>query len=288
MNTSLTSNRAVGQFPISVPTSLAIEALVGIHPDHKVTKPPILKYEELWVNLRVLFRNFISSIDRDAIPKIKPSDIASVLEEEMGYIESIIKEESNGSVRVVFYYSNYSDVEHHFKKAVVRMDNTEKQKFMTALHNATIKIILDRHKINNDYNLFVFALLLKPRTEQKKHAVILTNYAIDLLAYKEFAKLTLVESHTGKLKDLAEFYTKFAGIDGQDLSQIPFTGYFLTIFGDKETFRSFDLKTRMDIIGIAKKYNWSVISTIDKIKYGIDQLQNPYERTIIRDMMSTM
>ena len=283
MRTSYASKRAIGQYPLSIATSLPLEHICGIHPDYIVKTLPILEYEELWINLRTLFRNFIGALEKDDVGRISPPMIASALFEEMSYIEDIVKEKSAGTVRVVFYYSDYSGIEQHHKGAVLRMDNTEKQKEYTRLHNQTIDLVLKQHKVNPSNNLFLYQLHLKPKSVEKKKALIITHYAIDLISYKEFSHLTLLESHTGKLKERAQWYTKYA--DGKVLSQIPFTLYFLIIFGDDATFRPFQIKTRNNILEISRKYHWNSITTRDKILYGIKELKNPYEKTILLDII---
>ena len=240
MITDLMSSRTIGQFPLSIATSLAMEAAFGIYPDRPETKEPILKYDTLWVNVRTIFRNIMGSLEKEFADRVTPPMLANTLNEEMMFINDVIKERANNATTVVFYYSNYIDIEKHFKHGVVRMDNTPKQKEYTALH--------------------------------------------DLLSDHIFKKLTLLESHTGHFKEKSQWNSKFSG-DTKLLNQIPFNSCFIRIFGDDTTFRPFTIKTRNDIIEIAKKYNWSSVSTKDKIRYGIQQLMNPYEKEIILSML---
>ena len=286
MNTDLIANRTVGQFPLSIGTSLAIESALGIHPEIIVKSPPLLKYDEFYINIRTLFRNIFGSLDRDNAFKATPRQLATALDEEMTMIEEIVKEKINSTVRVIYYYSNYNNLETIFKHSVIRMDNTEKQKLYTKIHNETIKILLDEHKEKKNHNLLVYNLLVKPHTQSPKKTLILTNYLLDLLKHSEFGHLSLLESHTGTIKGMSQWYTKFYKIEGQDLSQIPLNSCLLTIFGDKETFSPFQMKTRLNVLEIAKKYKWSSVSTYDKINYGLITLQNPYEKEIILSMLS--
>lgn len=279
--TDLSTNRMLGQYPLSIATSLAIESATNIHEEVKHKSPPILEYDELWVNIRTMFRNIVGALDKDIASRITPKSIANALLDEMNMLESIINEFTNNKVKVIFYYSNYARLELLYKHALIRMDNTDKQKEFTILHNQTIKIVLDKQTIEKTHDIRVFDLHIK--TENKCKALILTNYAFDLLSYNKFNKLTLLESHTGHIKNRAQFYTKY--MNGAELSQIPFTLYFLIIFGDSQTFRPFNIKLRKMILDVAKKYNWSAVSTRDKIKYGIEQLKNEYEKQIILEMM---
>ena len=280
MITDLMSSRTIGQFPLSIATSLAMEAAFGIYPDRPETKEPILKYDTLWVNVRTIFRNIMGSLEKEFADRVTPPMLANTLNEEMMFINDVIKERTNNATTVVFYYSNYIDIEKHFKHGVVRMDNTPKQKEYTALHNQTIKILLDS---NEHIGIKIFNLELHGN-HKDLNALIITHYAIDLLSDHIFKKLTLLESHTGHFKEKSQWNSKFSG-DTKLLNQIPFNSCFIRIFGDDTTFRPFTIKTRNDIIEIAKKYNWSSVSTKDKIRYGIQQLMNPYEKEIILSML---
>lgn len=284
MNTYLTSNRTLGQFPLSIATSLAIEAAFGIYPDRPETKEPILKYNTLWINIRTLFRNTLGAMEKGDAGRVQPPMLAITLSEEMTFIRDIIKERTNNSVNVVFYYSNYSNIETHFKHSVIGMDNTDKQKEYTLLHNQTIEILFENNKKEHIHDIRLFKLFLTEHSISNSDVAIITHYAIDLLSAHIFKKLTLLESHTGHFKDKVLWYTKFNG-DTKELNQIPFNKCFITVFGDDVTFRPFALKTRVNILELAKKYNWTAITTIDKLRYCIGQLKNPYEKEILLSML---
>jgi hypothetical protein len=66
---------------------------------------------------------------------------------------------------------------------------------------------------------------------------------------------------------------------------IPFTQYFLRIFGDKEFFSPMDSKLRKDIVELATKYGWSALTTDARIRMNLDQLKNPFFRDTVKDMM---
>jgi hypothetical protein len=271
------AERAVGQFPLSVATSLAIESACGIHPEIQVARAPILKYPTMWVNARTLFRNFMGSLPKDAARGIVSEDIAEVVAEEMDQIESIIRDYSNGRTQLVFYYSNYANMERKYKHAVLRMDNTPKQKEYTAIHNNAMEMLI-KHL---GKRLLVFELKLRPET--RPQTLLLTHYAYDLVSNPAFASLALLESHTGAIKERAQWYTKY--YQGKELPMIPFREDFLQVFGDNEHFRPMDIRLRRELIDVATKYKWSAVTTKDKILYGINQMQNPYARDLLKDIL---
>lgn len=274
---SILSDRALGQYPVSIATSLAIEALAGIYEDRPEYPAPILKFGELWINLRTLYRNLMGALSKEGQAQVLPNDLAPALLDEMDMIVSIVREISEDKTGVVFYYSNYVGMETKYPQAVLRRDNTERQKEYTILHNKTVELILKTHP----ERIQGFNLKLKPK--QRSNAVILTHMAYDLLSHREFKELTLVESHTGHIKKMPQWYTKY--YNGKELSMMPFREDLLQVFGDAETFRPMDIRLRRDLIEIATHYRWTSVTTTEKIRYGVNALKNPYSREILLKML---
>lgn len=274
--------RAVGAYPLSIATSLAVESACGEHPDIPVSRAPILDYPELWINIRTLFRNLMGALDKNTAASVMSPQLATAVAEEMELISSIIRDHTNGRSHVRYYISNYQFNPLKIQHGVLRMDNTAKQKEYTAIQTQTMDIILDWNKEATGLNkIMVFDLKLKP--DGLPRAMIITHYAYDLLSHSAFSRLTLLESHTGAVKERAQWYTKYE--NGRDLAMIPFREDFIQVFGDKESFRPGDPKLRRELVEIATKYHWSAITTKDKIVYGINQIQNPYFKEVLRDIL---
>lgn len=275
-------NRTLGALPISVATSLAIESCLGEHPDLPVERPPILDYPSFWINVRTLFRNLLGSIERNALAGITPPDIADALVTEMNLIASIIDTATSGKTQVTYYLSNYAHLETKYKQAILRLDNTQKQKEYTEIQNQTLKILLDKNSTgHHSPDILVFDLKLKP--VQPTKILLLTHYAYDLLSKKYFSHLTLLESHTGKLKEFYQWHAKY--YNGADLVMMPFREDLLQIFGDTELFRPMALLIRKELVEIATKYRWSSVVTTAKILYSIDQMKNPYTKAILKSLI---
>ncbi|MNU19677.1 hypothetical protein D3C71_79100 [compost metagenome] len=271
--------RAVGQYPISIATSLALESAAGIHPElpQTPTNPPIAKFDQLWINVRTLFRNFLGALDKETVRGVQAPEIALTLFAEMDTIRDIVADISGGRCKVVFYVSNYAGLNTRFRHAVLRMDTTERQKEYTAIQTQTLELMF--HQQPQAFKGFHLRL----RPENQPRAMIITHYAYDLASHDHFGKLVLLESHTGAIKEFAQWYTKY--YEGKSLSMIPFREDFLQLFGDAETFRPFDIKLRKELIDIATKYKWTAVTTKAKILYGIDTLTNPYWKATLKDML---
>lgn len=270
--------RAVGQYPLSIATSLAIESAAGIHPDIIVDKPPVQEVKQLWINVRTLYRNLLGSLDKSTAMGADPGTFADAIAAEMDAITSIIAIESEGLTDVVFYFSNYAGMEAKYKHAQLRRDNTLKQKEYALILKKTMELLLKRHPDD------IKGYDLKIKRSEKHSAMILTHFAYDLVSAKEFASLVLLESHTGHIKPRAQWASKYE--NGKELSMMPFREDLLQVFGDKQHFIPLDLKVRKELVEIAIKYHWNAVSTYDKLMYGISQMKNPFAREILRDIMN--
>lgn len=269
--------RTTGQFPISVATSLAIEAALGIYPERPEDPAPILEYEELWINLRTLFRNLHGSFDKGVAETVGIGTYAEALNDEMSQIHEIITGRTNGMTKVIYYISDYADIESKYPYAVIRRDNTTRQKLFTAMLKDSIATLVKMHPEGN-----IRKVRLKLKPEHKTKAMILTHIAFDLVSYPDFKELVLLESHTGAIKPRPMWSSKY--YEGKTLSMIPFREDFLQIFGDNEFFRPADKKLRQELMELAVRYRWSAVTTEEKINYGIAQIKNPYALEVLRSM----
>lgn len=274
------SSREVGQYSISIATSLALEMVTGIHPDAKSNDVTLKNYDTLWLNTRTLFRNLRGSAQGvSGFDKITPDEYAEVLFNEIEQIVDLVESATNGRTKIMLYYSNYAKVESMHKHAIVRKDNTDIQKAYTLLSR---KVHLILFQLIKDSGLPFTGVddLIENRTPSKN--LFLTNYAYDLLANNALFSVTLLESHTGAVKPKSMWHTKY--LEGRSLPMIPFNRLFLQVFGDKETFKPMNKKLRDEIVEIAKKYRWDSTTTKSKIDYGLSMLKNHYAQDVLRNM----
>lgn len=274
--------RAVGQYPLSIATSLALEGLAGIHEDHPEDKAPLLKYTAVWVNLRTLYRNFIGSLDKVLGEMMDPVEAAEAISEEMERITEIVRD-INQHCTVHFYVSNFDSMERTYPKATIRMDNTVKQKAYTTMQTQGIRELLAHHK--GAPNLSVFKRKLEYNKSELPTVALLTHFAYDLLSAKIFKRMDLIESHTGVIKPRALWYTKF--YQGKELVMIPFREDMLQIFGDNETFHPWAIGARKQIIDIAKEYSWSQVTTTDRMRMTLGFMKDFYLRDRILEILTS-
>lgn len=272
------AERALGQFPLSVATSLALESLCGIHPDHSHPSPPLQRHSNFWINVKTLYRNLHGALEKGFSSTATPVGLAETLIEEMETIKKLVEEYSNGRCHVVYYLSNYEGMQKKYPHASVRLDVTEKAKMFTAVYTKTIEAV---NRLHPDHGIKLFKLKLEP--EGRPEALILTHVPYDLLSEKAFHSLTLIESHTGHLKEKGQWSSKY--YEGKELTRIPFREDLIQVFGDKETFHPMASKLRKELLELAEQYRWTAITTRDKIAYSIEHLAHPYTRDVLKSML---
>lgn len=271
------AQRAVGeQFPLSIATELAIESVCGTHPELPVKVATILKVDQLWINVRTLVRNFMGALDDETRKNVVPVVVAQAIMEEMETIDSVIAQYSNNRAKVVYYFSNYKGLEIRYRNAKIRRDSTDIQRRRTAMMNDVMANIM---KMNPD-RVVGFDLGIGNDSTYNANAIILTNYAYDLLSHKKFKELALLESHTGAIKQRAQWYTKYH--NGKELAMMPFREDLMQVFGDSETFAPLDNKLRKALIELAEAKRWSATTTTDKIKSNLREMNNQYAAEILR------
>jgi hypothetical protein len=271
------TRREIGQYPVSIPTSLLLESLTNIHEELKWPEAPILNYGCILINLKTVFRNMHGSLTTDDKLLVSPDDLSAAIITEMGYISGLLKQ-YNPDLSVEFYISDYYGLESIYKHAKLRGDTTERQMFYTTLMTATLGMVLKSKALA--FPVKIYKNKITDVFPQK--TLIMTHYAYDLLSSKKFGSLTLAESHTGKLKGKNDFYTKFE--NGKELVRIPFCEGFLQIFGDSETFRPLNIKARKVILELADQQHWTQLTTRDKILYDVDKLSDKFLADSIKQM----
>lgn len=286
MITSALSSRTMSAFMLSIGTSLTFESLfTGTSPPYDPDRPipnkvEITNYDEMWINLFTIFRNIVGSVPSNEVVRLMSDDIAYVMGEEIELISELVKVNSGGKTKAVFYTSSYENLAKHYKHAKVRMDNTEKQRRMTDLMMASVTNYYKSHSLSDTQKHF--KLHLKSDRPRKDKVLLMSHFAFDLLSHTEFSKMDLLESHTGVLKEKAKWYTKYS--DGKNLNRLPFNECLLQIFGDSQSFHPMDKQMRMDVLEIAENSNWNPLTTDERVRYTLGNIKNPYFATIIREM----
>lgn len=256
------AEREKGAIPISIGTALAIEGALGTYPDRPIINPaPLLRYQQVWINVHTLFRNLTGAVTAQQRDGLSPADIVPALMEDILGAAAAIESASQGKISAVFYATEYRSLPRKFPHAHLKSPSTPTQIAYAELQGQSIRRLLKEPPV--EIKRFDVDL-------DGKHpkSLIITHYPVDLLSRYRFETLDLLESHSGNIKKPSQWNTKLGIKDG--VEQLPFNAFTLQVFGDNGVmFKPLVRELRKRIMGIAAANHWSSVTTMDKIKANI-------------------
>ena len=259
-------SRTISAFPISIGTSLAFESLFAprlnpYDPSRPIPeKVDLSKYPEIWINIYTLFRNISGAITREAFLNSSEAELKDTIDFEIDVINSLFSNEGNNFCKPKYYFCSYDKLFKNTNSAVkFRTDKTDFQKIFKYKYLKTVESL---NKSTDEY----FKLDSEIKPANKISSLILTHIPYDLTSYKHFSNLTLLESHSGKIKQRNQWNSKYYPVPGEaNLSNMPFYRKLLLVFGDKVLIHPADIRLRRLIIDSSIKRNWTVMTTLEKI-----------------------
>lgn len=260
---AIVAGRELGtSVPCSISTALALESVFGLSPDRPEyhAEPPILKHQALWVNVRTLIRNIITSVPSSDHSSLYPDPLYDAITSEMQIIRAAVDSASVNRCKVTYYYQTHASLTRKYDYRFLKLPKTEKQKFVAGLES----VLLERVR-QGDLGVVVSDLDLP---DNQTDALIITHQPIDLLSRYRFKRLTLLESHTGKLKVHTQWSSKLTG--GSELARIPFNHVTLQLFGDGGMFQTFPSKEKKQFIEMAELNQWTPTTTVSRMRQNID------------------
>ncbi len=282
----LVNERERGQIPLSIATSLAFESLLNIHEEIKHEKPIYLENKCIYINVKTLYRNLYYSMKREDVDRTSDKDLYLALVSEIELIKDICRNECQG-LGYLFYLPNYQGLESINNEVLLRLDNTSLQKTFTNRMTNSLGLLLkqynegitDSKQLSNE-NIYIFKNKITKMDNRK--VLMLSHYTYDLVAFRNFNRLLLLESHTGHVKGRDMWYTKY--YNGIELSNIPFTEKMLKFFGDHVLFKPFPLKARQIVMTVAKEKKWSWATTEEKVLEDVSHIRDTLLATTIRGL----
>ena len=267
---ALLNNREMGVFPLTIGTSLSIEALANLTPDRDPILPMgITRIDHVMVNIRTLIRNIESSFKNDEIPRLAVDDLVATVEHDMEQVIAAFNEISGNRVQVTFYHCEYRTLG-QFKNANLIVPSTPGQKARHDKTSATILKLLEKVK-KGGRSIEMFDLYPLEDKYQGQRVAILTHIPMDLVRWRRFSEVLLLESNTGALKGPSEFYTKLhKKVEGV---KMPLNMFTLQVFGDGKIFAPQISAIVSEVSDIAVKGNWTYMTTPDKIRFWITRVK---------------
>lgn len=279
---TLISGRQLGVFPISIGTSLSIEALANLTPDREPVLPlGVNRIDTLMVNVRTIIRNVESAFNNADLNTLRVEDLADAAISDMEQVVAAIREISNDRIRVIFYNCTYKGLS-HLKYAQLVMPTTPGQKLRSEKSAVALRLVLEK-VAKGGRSIESFDLHPDEKGLEGQRVALLTHYPIDLIRYRWFTELLLLESNTGKLKGPDQFHTKLhKGVDDVDL---PLNMLTLQVFGDGKMFRPQISALVEQVSEVAKKGKWTYMTTTDKIRFWISRITLPGYIQTLQSMM---
>lgn len=254
--------REVGQFPVSMGTSLAIEGFLGIHPNQ--TKPPIdvKTVKEIWVNLRTLARNLWSAVKTERLNVVNPAQAVLVLMQEVQTLPVVLAQ-AGSRTKVRYYISSVDQIKWTFPKATFKTAKTPKQMAYEVYERYTA-IELYKQMVAEGLDVMEIKKI-PPKSEGT--VLLFTHFPSELLWKDHFQRLLLLESNTGKIKPWNLWYTKLNGV--KEDTPLPFDKFTLQVFGDGVMIEPQPRGIKAQLKTLAEAKRWSPITKPDKMHYDI-------------------
>lgn len=267
------SDRAIGYFPLSIATSLAIEKMLGFTTDEQgmttqAKIKPATNYSHLWINVATLFRNLHGSLQRDTDHLVSNQVLATALILEIKQILQIVSEHSP-QLECVFYVASHNSIKSTYPGAVLREPKSANQLAYREKLVRSIGYLLslaenEKIKIRNFSNDVLI--------HGSFNVLIMTHTVIDLLTEPKLRTLDLLESHTGTIKPKALWYTKL--ITAKTMPNIPFNKLTLLVFGDSENFSPQSHAVKNALLQLATDKKWSAVTSLERIKGHISEVKD--------------
>lgn len=273
--------RELGAAPMSIGTSLAFEGYYRFG-EYADEKPHRYGLDNFWINLRTLFRNAYGAFNKQDRLNLGPDVFKDAMVEDLMVINSIVNQYSNHLVSVEYYLCSFKSFEKTFPKGLYKELNTPNQQFDQNMEDATIELFKKgMGELPFEFTLKEFDTKIRGNN---KRVAILTHYPVDLLGWESFSRLYLLESHTGKIKDRTQWYTKLTG--GKRYQRIPFNSLTLQVFGDNNLlFASMLPSIKKRILDIAEEDNWTNATTVEKVRVSINKIPYPVEKRFFLELL---
>lgn len=277
--------RTLSGFHLSAGTGLAFESLFvpteTVLDTTNQAKPVNTKnYNIFYISIFTLLRNILNAIPSST--NIYYKDVYDTLLDEMNIIRTIaLTQTPHLSVR--FYWCSYKTARSVFthQSVKLRTSNTPKQKMTEILLNQVINKLLKE----KDDEFLMFNSDILERDSSSKTVIVLTSQAYDLLSYKYFHSLDLLESHTRLIKTRALWYSKYKPVGNEDMSRLPFLKMLLMVMGDNYMYLSMPIELRRIIVATSHARKWNAFTTRDKILLDLSlEISEPMVMQVLKSL----
>lgn len=272
--------RDTGEFPLSIGTSLAIEGLLGIHPDKPRAPRGADNINRLYINIETLIRNCVAAMTNEAARQASVDGLVDVVGAEMQTLPQILQDTRPGVFEVIYYFEDPETPKWLFPQATFKTPTTERQHYYATLTDAVVNHLMAWAE-HEQIPIEIYATRKKP--QYGGSVALLTHFPHQLLWNYQFGALWLLESHTGKLKGNALWASKLSGVKADDF--LPFNAFLLQIFGDGVVVQGQSRRMKDEVKALAKRHRWTTTTTMEKIRSNLLQDGTPELSRLHRELM---
>lgn len=266
MNEALLNRERGQSIPVSIPTAVPIEEVILMENGEP---------GDVWINVRTLIRNCINTLATEDKERLNAMELAPVILEEIQLLSDFIRQASHDSRRVVYYVTEKKSFSRCFPRALPKGYKTPKQIHELQLTTETIMEVVGA----SEGMIRVFDIKL---IGEERPVLLISHQPIDLLSNYSFPSCKLLESHTGKIKTKTYWNSK---LSGKDSELMPFNALTLQIFGDGESFAAYPRRLKVELLELAKKRNWSPITSNAKIESDLKLMTDKMSGELLLGML---
>ena len=263
------TERTMTSFGVSIGTGLMLEALFDptqerYDKDREMPKRVELsKYKSWIVNGYTLIRNVLSAVNDQKI-ELKKEYVPRIMDEVLGeilVIQSLLEVGNLPQNYLKIWIPEYSKL--------IELFNVDKDINVNYIQNTITAIDMFKKPLLELDELV--PKIVSPTgylipTTYKDKSLLTTHMTIDLLQYDGYS---LLESHTGIVKDEPLWYTKYHDFGNNDLSMLPMNDKILYILGDDQIIRGCSVKVKRELLRIATENKWSYRTSDMKVSWDI-------------------
>lgn len=263
--------RSTGALGMSLGTSMAIE--------QSDAASQIRMSDVALFNIFTLIRNAHDSYEgKEEKEKLTADQLVEDVVEDLKIMGRWMEEaRKTKPIQMLVYYPSYFSLKLRFPLADIKEPKTENQKRFDKLSKSAAKKLYEKYEKliqKTDVGMPSF----------KGKGIVLTHRVVDLVMVDAVARLTLLESYTGKLKPFTQWYTKLTG--GEELFYMPFNKLTIQVFGDKSTdFFSSSQGIKALVKKIALDHGWTSATTMSRVRSNISSLPQGVDRAGLLKML---
>lgn len=266
------TNRTTTSFGVSIGTGLMLESV--FKPTHErydterviPIRVDLKNYDGWLINGYTLLRNIVTAckepIEVDTLTSKNIERIMEEIETEWAIIQSLLLSNNLDENFIMLFVPKY-------EKLIKRFNIAKDTSVKYITNNETI------HKLFRQPLMSTSEQIAKLTTVEDKVVasyagfkyLLTSHYTLDLL---QSNKWTLLESHTGVLKDSHLWYTKYHAFGNNDLSHLPMVDILLFMLGDDQLVVGMPRKIKSELYKISIEKKWTFRTTRDKIKSDLN------------------